>query len=133
MKKNFSKNQSGTSLIEVIVAMFIVFVLFLLYLAALNTTTLIKENNNEDLAYHIANKQMEALREIPYATLINTAGTNISDTQINSLPAGSGSYTISDVTGMSGVKEFVVTVSWNDGRARSVVLRTYSGSGGLNP
>jgi type II secretory pathway pseudopilin PulG len=133
MPGKFQRKQGGMSLIEVIVSMFIIFVLFLLYVAALNTTVLIKENNNEDIAYHIANKQMETLRETPYTSLVNTAGTAIPDTLLNKIPSGSGTYTIDDFSSMTGIKEFTVTVIWNDGTSRNIVLKSLSGNGGLNP
>jgi len=126
-------NSAGMTLIEVIVAMFLIFVLFIVYLAALNTVALVKKNTYADTAYHIANKQIEILRDTPYASLTNTAGTSISDTDLATIPSGAGSYMISNYASMSGVKEIVVTVSWNDGNAKSVELRTLAGSGGINP
>lgn len=120
------------TLIEVIVAMFLIFVLFVVYLAALNTVSLIKKNTYADTAYHVANKQIEALRDIPYDSLADTAGTSISDPDLSSLPSGGGSYTISEYAAMSGLKEIVVTVTWNDGNPKSITLQTLAGSGGIN-
>lgn len=129
MKPNF---QSGVTLIEVIVSMFLVFVLFVLYLAAMNTVVIIKKTNYSDIAYHVANKQMEAVRSTPYASL--TIGTtSISDPDLSRIPSGAGNYVISNYSSMTGVYEVVVTVSWNDGGAKSIVLQTLMGSGGINP
>ena len=118
-------------MIEVLIAMFLIVVLFVLYLAALNTVAIVKKDTYEDTAYHIANKQMESLREVSFATLSGSGA--ISDSQLSKIPSGSGSYTITNVSGMTGMKEIVVTVNWNDGSAKKVVLKTLAGNGGLNP
>ncbi len=126
-------NQDGISLIEVIISMFMVVVLFVLYMAALNMVATLKKVANEDIAYHIANKQMEALREIPFATLQGTTGT-ISDPQLSKLPSASGTYAASKYAPMSGMVEIVVTVNWTDAAGgKQVVLQTLAGNGGINP
>src|SRR5438874_2431639 len=100
--------QSGMSLMEVIVTMFLLSVLLAFYIAALNTVTITKKLTYEDLAYHAANKQMEILRNTAFASL-PTSGT-ITDSQLTRIPSGSGSFTISNYPGYSGEKEIVVTV-----------------------
>ena len=119
------------SLIEVVISMFMIAVLFVFYTAALNTVALSKKLRFENLAYHVANKQMEVLRDTAFSSL-PSSGT-ISDSQLSQIPSGAGSYTISSYPGYGGMKEIVVTVIWNDGIAKSVVLRTLAGSGGINP
>lgn len=125
------KSENGMSLIEVVVSMFMITVLFIFYAAALNTVALTKKNTFENIAYHIANKQMEALRGTPYASL--PASGTISDALLAQIPSGSGNFTVGNYSGYSGMKEIIVTVSWNDQTARQVVLRSLAGSGGLNP
>jgi hypothetical protein len=127
------KPSEGMSLIEVAVSIFLIFVLFLTYVAALNTVALVKKNNLADLAYHVANKQMESLRQIPFNSLSNTTNAPISDSMLSKIPSGAGSYTISDYSSMTGVKEIVITINWNDGTAKSVVVRSLAGLGGINP
>lgn len=130
--KNRVSRQEGLSLIEVIIAMFLIVVLFITYLAALNTVALVRKNTYEDIAYHIANKQMEALREVPFASLTNTSS-SISDPMLSSLPSGSGTYTVANYASYTGLKEITVDVSWNDGKAKQVEVKTLAGSGGINP
>lgn len=120
------------TVIEVLISMFIIFLLVVLYAAALNTVALTKKTNYEDVAYHVANKQMEALRSTSFSSLANTS-TSISDPLLSTIPSGAGTYAIADYGPMSGLKELTVTVTWNDGIAKSVVLQTLSGNGGLNP
>ena len=123
--------QSGMSLIEVVISMFMIGVLLVFYAAALNTVALSRKTRNEDLVYHVANKQMEDLRNTPFSSL--AASGSISDSQLSQIPSGSGNYTVSDYPGFTGMKEMVVTVNWNDGIARQVVLKSLAGNGGLNP
>lgn len=125
------KNQQGISIIEVIVVIFLVAILFTLIfleVAALNTS---RKQRYENIAYHSANKKMEALR----ATAVDSlpASGSISDSQLSQIPFGSGSFTVANYTGYTGIKEITVTVTWNDGSNKSVVIKTLAGSGGINP
>ncbi|MBI4363660.1 MAG: prepilin-type N-terminal cleavage/methylation domain-containing protein [Candidatus Doudnabacteria bacterium] len=124
-------SQKGMSLIEVIVSMFMLAVLLTLYAGALNTVAQTKKLKYENLAYHAASKKMEELRATTFASL-PPSGT-ISDPMLSQIPSGSGSFTVFDYGPYSGIKEIIVTVSWNDGKAKSVVLKTLAGSGGINP
>lgn len=123
--------QSGLSLIEVVISMFVLVTLLAFYTAALSTVSQSRKQRYEDLAYHVANKQMESLRATPYASL-PPAG-SISDAMLSQIPSGTGSFTINDYVGYNGIKEIVVIVAWTDGVAKSVVLKTLAGSGGINP
>ena len=126
-----SKNSNGFTLIEVIVSIFILAILLTFYASVLNTIVLTRKQRYENLAYHIANKKMEDLRSTVFASL-PPSGT-ISDTQLSLIPSGSGSFTVSNYSGFTGMKEIIVTVTWNDGIAKSVVLKTLAGNGGINP
>jgi Tfp pilus assembly protein PilV len=121
----------GMSLIEVIISMFFLGVMLILYSAALNTVSLSKKLRNENTAYHVASKKMEELRSIPFSSLPGSG--TIADPTLANIPSGSGSFTVSDHVGFTGLKELTVTVTWNDGAARQVVIRSLSGSGGINP
>ena len=133
MKSQISKlkSQNGMSLIEVIISMFMIAALLVFYTSALNLVALSKKTRKENIAYHIANKQMEDLRNTAFASL--PASGTISDSMLSQIPSGSGGYTVSSYAGFSGMKEMVVTVSWNDGISRQVILKSLAGNGGLNP
>ncbi len=119
------------TLIEVVISMFMLTTMVVFYAAALNTLAITKKQTYENTAYHVANKQMESLRNTSYASL-SSSGT-ISDALLSQIPSGAGSYTVSNYSGYTGVKEIVVTVTWNDGQSKQVVLKTLTQSGGLNP
>jgi Tfp pilus assembly protein PilV len=128
MKQN---RQQGTSLVEVILCMFMLTVLLVLYASALNTVALTRKLRYENLAYHIANKQMETLRNTGYDSL--PASGNIVDAQLAQIPAGAGTFTTAAYPGYGGVKQIIVTVTWTDPSAKQVELRTLAGTGGINP
>ena len=123
--------QKGTSLLEMIIIIFLVSVLFNLIFMEVNALIISKKQRYENLAYHVANKQMETLRATSFASL-PSSGT-ISDSLLSQIPSSSGNFTVADYSGYAGLKQVIVTVSWNDGASKSVVLRTLAGSGGLNP
>jgi hypothetical protein len=128
---HFKHNQKGISIIEVIVTMFMLAVILVFYVSALNLVALTKKLKREDYAYHIANKQMEALRNTPYANL-PVSGT-INDTMFSNLSSGSGSFTVTSYPSMMGLKEAVVTVTWVDTINKSIELRTVIGNSVINP
>jgi hypothetical protein len=101
------------------------------YVSALNVVALTKKLRYENLAYHVANKQMESLRNIAVASL-PSSGT-ISDSLLSQIPSGAGNFTVANYPGFGGTKEIVVTVTWNDGISKQVVVRSVAGSGGINP
>lgn len=123
--------QQGFSLVEMIVLIFIVGILFNLVIMEVESLIISRKQKYEDIAYHIANKEMESLRATSFDDLPSSG--NISDTQLNQIPSGSGNFTVTDYTGYSGLKQLTVTVVWNDGSSKSVVLNTIAGKGGLNP
>src|SRR5690242_15187277 len=101
-----NKHQAGMSLMEVIVTMFMLSVMLAFYIAALNTLAITKKTTYEDLAYHAANKQMETLRNTPFASLPSSGP--FTDPQLSQIPSGSGSFEINSYTGYSGMKEIWV-------------------------
>ena len=125
------KRQAGTSLIEVVICMFILGVLLVFYTAALNTVAESRKLRNENFAYHVANQQMEDLRATAFASL--PASGTITNSLLSQIPSGAGSFTVTNYPSYSGMKEIVVTVTWNDGLARQIVLKTLAGNGGINP
>lgn len=130
-KKNAATGESGMSLVEVIITMFMISVLLVLYVAALNTVAQTKKLRFENLAYHIASKQMEELRNVAQASL--PASGTITDPMLSQLPTGSADYAVSDYPGFSGMKEISIIVRWNDGIAKQFNLKSLAGTGGINP
>lgn len=116
---------------EVVISMAMILVLFILYIAAQNTTIHTRKLRYENLAYHAANKKMEELRATAFNSLPVSGA--ISDSMLGQIPSGAGSFTVNDYAGFSGLKEVIVTVTWNDGISKQVVLKTLAGSGGINP
>ena len=125
------KSESGMSLIEVVISMFVLVTLLAFYTSALSTVAGSRKQRYEDLAYHVASKEMESLRATPYASL-PPSGT-ISDSMLSQIPSGAGNFTVANYTGFNGMKEIIVTVTWTDGIAKSVILKTLAGTGGINP
>lgn len=126
-----NKNQNGYSLIEVIICLFMIGVIFVLYASALNIVAITRKLRHENLAYHIANKQMEYLRGFGYEDL--PASGVIADPMLAEIPSGAGNFSVDDYPGHSYMKEIVVTVTWTDPVSKQVVLKTLSGLGGINP
>jgi prepilin-type N-terminal cleavage/methylation domain-containing protein len=124
-------DQSGMTMIELLVSLGMVGMLLVLFAASFNIVVLTKKVRNENIAYHVANKRMETLRSVPFASLPTSAG--FFDSSLNDVPNSSASYVIQDYPSFSGVKEMIVTVQWNDGRARSVVLRSVTSASGIQP
>lgn len=130
MKKN-QKCGTGFSLIEVIIALAVLLLAISIFGVALSTTPLTKTSKNQNLAYHIAAKKIEDLRNTQFASLPPSGA--FSDPALLNLPLASANLTISNYGGSSQIKQTTVTVSWNEGGTpRSVILETLISQGGLN-
>jgi Tfp pilus assembly protein PilV len=130
-RPNKKNTQSGYSLIEVVISLFMITVIVVLYASALNMVAISRRLRYENIAYHIATKQMETLRDITHDSL-PTSGT-ISDPLLSQIPSGAGSFTVSDYAGYSNMKEMSVTVTWIDPVSKQVNLKSLSGTGVINP
>ncbi len=132
MVRKYEKN-SGFSLIEVIIALFVISAALLLYAGSYATVRLTRATRDETQAYRIAARQLELLRSTAFSAL--PASGQIFDTNLAALPSGSGSYTVADYPDTSSrLKVASSTVSWTrDGTGRSVNLQTLIGETGFNP
>jgi prepilin-type N-terminal cleavage/methylation domain-containing protein len=126
-----NRKQEGYSLIEVVICLFMIAVLLVLYASALNIVAITRKLRYENVAYHIANKQMEALRGISYADL--PASGTISDSLLSEIPTGAGNFTVASYPAHNNMKEIIVTVTWTDPVSKQIVLKTLTGLGGINP
>ena len=122
--------QEGFSLVEIIMSMFIISVLFILAIIVASVLPIITKQSNENIAYHIAVKQMEELRATDFDSL--PASGTITDPLLDDIPEGSGSFSVSDYPGHDGVKEIIVTINWDDGILQSAVVKTLAVNGGIN-
>jgi len=130
MNLKFQKKQAGMSIVEVIVSILLIVILFSLLVMEYRVLLISKSQKYQNIAYHVANKEMEDLRSTVLSGL-QASGT-ISDPLLSQLPSGDGNYTVDDSADYSGLKELTVTVTWNDGVSKSVVLKTLASSAGLN-
>lgn len=124
------KTDKGFILVEIIISIFLILILFELLIMEAGVLLVSKSQRYENIAYHIANKQMESLRATEFSTLLSSGV--ISDSLLAQIPSGSGSFSVSDHLTYNGLKELEVRVTWNDGGDKSVVLKTIAGRGGLN-
>lgn len=123
-------SSAGFTLIEVLIAVFVVGMLVALYGVGVMTMSVSREAARKDVALHAANQQLETLRIGGYAAL--PASGSFSNAQVTSLPGGVGSTTVNTYNGET--KQVVVEVSWQEaGRGtRSVLLSTLiTETGGL--
>ncbi len=129
MQKN-PQNQNGFSIIEVLIAIFIIGIMLVFYAASSNTLLLNGNARHLELAQRIAISQMENLRALDIAAL--PASGTFTNALISGLPGGSGNILVSDVN--ASTKQVVVTVSWNEpggNSARSVSFTTIKTQNGL--
>lgn len=128
MKKNLST--AGTTLIEILLAIFIIGTTFVLFQASVNTVLLNRSVKNQEQALRIAQTKIESLRNTNYANL--PASGSFQDPALASLRNGQGAVTV--VALGINTKEITVTVTWTgqySGVGRSVTLKTIITQGGL--
>lgn len=115
--------QCGFSLLEVLVAVFLIGVIFVMYSAAMKNVSLNRNAKAQEIALRIASTKMEVLRDAGYGSL--PASGSFADSQLASIPSGSASLAVLDFN--AETKQVTVTVSWTEpsiGGGRNVVLST---------
>ena len=110
------KSYRGFSLIEVIVAIFIVSVLLVLFQALLQNTAAARASKSQGIALSIAQDEIERVRAGGYAAV--PASGSFSNSLLAALPASVAAIATSDYN--AKIKSVVVTVSWQEpGRSAS--------------
>ncbi|MDP3741451.1 MAG: prepilin-type N-terminal cleavage/methylation domain-containing protein [bacterium] len=121
----------GFSLIEVVIALAIVLIAVSIFAVAINTVPLTKHARNQNLAYHLAAKKVEELRNTPFDSL--PASGSFNDAGFTDLPQASGNLAVANYSGSAQIKRLTVTVSWSEsGSSQSLVLETLMSDRGLN-
>lgn len=121
----------GFSLIEVIIGLALVLVTLTIFGVALSTLPLTKTARNQNIAYHIAAKKIEELRDTTFVSLPSSGP--FTDPGLADLPGSTADLTITDYEGSNKIKRAAVVVNWEEtGQARSVLLETLISENGLN-
>lgn len=129
--------QRGVSLIETILVVLALGFIVILMANLPNALGLIQKSKHLGVAREIATKQIEDKRATSFINLVNGT-TDISDSRMNLLPAGSGQIDISDCdpavcTNSEAIKKIRATVTWkSSNKDQTVTLETFIGEGGLN-
>lgn len=130
-------NQSGASLVELIMVFAVVGFLILLLGNLPSSIGLIGKSRYQGIAREIVAKQIEDKRIVQYDNLAN--GTeNISDSRLTILPEAQGTIITEDCsqtvcTQDENAKEITVSLSWKDGSdMKTISLKTLIAQGGLN-
>lgn len=122
---------SGFSLIEAIIGLAIIILTITIFGGVLNTLPLTKHARNQNLAYHLAAKKIEELRNTPFSSL--PPGGSFTDPGFSDLASGSGSLTVANYSGSGSIKQLTVTISWSEGASsKNLTLETLMSDKGLN-
>jgi prepilin-type N-terminal cleavage/methylation domain-containing protein len=132
LKLKTKKNQnSGFSLVEVLVTLFIIALILVLYQQSMGKVRLIGYADDQETALRVANNKIEELRSGGYAALPSSG--SFSDSQLNTIANSSAAMTITDFN--ADTKKVVITIEWRQSAGyplRSVSLTTLiTKTGGL--
>ncbi|QQS22733.1 prepilin-type N-terminal cleavage/methylation domain-containing protein [bacterium] len=128
--QNSTKTQSGFSIIEVVVTLFIIGLTLVLLQMSANSVVLNKQARYKEIATRIADQKMQSIRTTDFDSIPSTGTFN--DSLMSSIPSGAGNITVVDVN--DTLKDVTVRVTWSNSRSNgnnSVELQTYITEGGL--
>ena len=106
----YSASKRGFTLIEAVIALFLLGLILLIFQGTLRNMPLIKYAKNQDLALKIASSEMESLRAGGYDAL--PVSGSFSDPLLASLPSGVGGVSVTAYN--AEMKQVVVTVTWRE-------------------
>lgn len=129
MKKNTSSH-SGFTLIEILIAIFVIGVGLLAVLSLFGLTiSVVDRCHQTNQAYLVANQTIEQIRALPFSSLNNETTTDT----ITELPSGQITKTISPYQADNDLKNISVVVTWTSrGRAQSVEINSLATPRGIN-
>ena len=104
------KNNSGSTLIEVVISIALIAATFVIFQATANTVFLNRESKHRDLALRIAQTEMDGARALAFADLPTSS--SFSNSLLGSLPQSQASRTVTTIN--STTKQLVVLVSWRE-------------------
>lgn len=122
--------QSGYTILEIPIALFIVGVVLLLYAAASNTVLLNRNAKYQDAAVRIGSSLLEDLRGTAFDSL-PTSG-NVTHPMLSQLPASQATMTVTPLN--DDTREITVQVRWREAgskAAHTVSLTTLITRNGL--
>lgn len=125
-----SNQQSGFSILEVLISLLIIGAGLVIYTASTNSVILNKNTRHSEIALRIAATKIDSLRTTPFASLPGSG--SFTDPSLASLPNGQANLTVSDFNAKT--KEITVVVSWlepGSNPSHSVSLNTLITQGGL--
>src|SRR5574340_742736 len=125
VRHNFlpAKNYGGFTIIEVLIALFIVGLTLIIFSVASNSVILNRETARRDIAHRIAASEMQDLRGTPYASLPPSG--SFSSPLLPHLPEGQASRDVTDYN--PDTRQVTVTVTWREpgsAAGQSLVLTT---------
>lgn len=114
------KQARGFSIMEVLLALFVLGIISLVLFALLRGVPLSRFAEDQDIAAKIAVRELETLRTGGYGAL--PAAGSFSDSDLGALPMGVGTVAVTAYNAKT--KKVVVTVSWQEpaGAASSTVM-----------
>lgn len=116
----YMRTRRGFTLIEVVIATFLIGLLAVLTANILTAAPLSRHAEEKNTALVIASSKLEALRAEGYEAL--PASGAFTDPALANLPGGSGTITVSQYNDKT--KEVTVTVTWDEGETTSDVAVT---------
>lgn len=137
MKLTPALNNRGFSLVEVIIAIFLIGAMVVVIANIPQAVRLITLSKSESIVREVAAKKLEDMRLTGYENLPADGVSNFSDPKLSSL---AGVSATSDVVvcpaalcpGGEAVKHITISISWNEGPDRkNFELETLIGQGGI--
>jgi len=110
----------GFTLIEILLALFIIIAILAIFFAASSTYVSSRGTNLQGIAAKIASCEIEQLRKAAFASIVNGGPTNIGapcNQDVTKLPSGQATRTISDYSGNTEIKLATILVTWVDNSA----------------
>lgn len=123
------KLHRGFTLIEVVLAIFVILAIVTILLIASGSYTTSRGSNLQGIAAKIASRQMENLRNTDFASLpstcISPAGCTFADTDLSRLTSGSAKQTIDPYQSSADMKLITIQVNWTvSGAAKQSKIET---------
>ena len=126
----FLKFKRGFSLIEIVLALFLVLALISILLTASATYTHSRRSNLQSIATKIASREIENLRDTAFGNLPGTG--TLTDPDLSKLPSSNANRNVANYDPDGKIKQITITIDWTEkGLTKQIVMETLISEYGL--
>lgn len=128
-----SRLTSGFSLVEIVLASFLLMIFLSILLIGSGTFLTTRRYALQNVAAQIASNRIDYLRNLAKTNFASITTQSFTNPELQKLPGSSGTQTVNNYLGQSDIKQVTINVDWTENsKTRSTKFETFIYQFGVN-